>query len=97
MVCIFPEGALTPDGEIQTFRPGIERIIARTPVPVIPMALKGLWGSIFSRRDSFLRRARLPRRFWSRIEMATGEPVPAEAVAAADLESRVRALRGDRA
>ncbi len=97
VVCIFPEGALTPDGEIQTFRPGIERIIARTPVPVIPMALKGLWGSIFSRRDSFLRRARLPRRFWSRIEMATGEPVPAEAVAAADLESRVRALRGDRA
>jgi 1-acyl-sn-glycerol-3-phosphate acyltransferase len=94
IVGIFPEGGLTADGEIQKFRPGIERIVAATPVPVIPMALRGLWGSIFSRRDNWLRRARLPRRFWSRIEMVAGEPVPAAQVSAADLEQRVRALRG---
>lgn len=95
VVGIFPEGALTGDGEIQTFRPGIERIIRATPVPVVPMALRGLWGSFFSRRDNFLRRARLPRRFWSRIELVADTPVPPDRVSAADLEARVRALRGD--
>ncbi|MGB0221208.1 MAG: MFS transporter [Sinimarinibacterium flocculans] len=95
VVGIFPEGALTGDGEIQAFRPGIERIIRATPVPVVPMALRGLWGSFFSRRDNFLRRARLPRRFWSRIELVADTPVPPDRVSAADLEARVRALRGD--
>jgi 1-acyl-sn-glycerol-3-phosphate acyltransferase len=95
VVGIFPEGALTADGEIQSFRPGIERIIAATPVPVVPMALRGLWGSFFSRRDSFLKRGRLPRRFWSKIELVAGAPVPPDQVSAADLEARVRALRGD--
>ncbi|MGD2056428.1 MAG: MFS transporter, partial [Gammaproteobacteria bacterium] len=50
VVCIFPEGRITGDGEIHTFRPGIMRIIRRNPVPVIPMALQGLWGSFFSRK-----------------------------------------------
>ncbi|HEY0973537.1 MAG TPA: MFS transporter [Solimonas sp.] len=95
LIGIFPEGGLTPDGEIQKFRPGIERIIAATPAPVIPMALRGLWGSIFSRRDNWVKRARLPRRFWSRVEMVAGPAVPAAHVSAADLEQRVRALRGD--
>ena len=54
LVCIFPEGQLTPDGEIGPFRPGMVRILERTPVPVIPMALSGLWRSIFSRnRDKW--------------------------------------------
>lgn len=95
VVCIFPEGGLTMDGEIQPFRAGIERIIRATPVPVIPMALQGLWGSFFSRRDSALKRARLPRRVWSAIGLVAGEPVPPEKVSAADLQRRVQALRGD--
>jgi 1-acyl-sn-glycerol-3-phosphate acyltransferase len=54
LVCIFPEGQLTRDGEIGPFRPGLARILERTPVPVIPMALSGLWRSIFSRnRDKW--------------------------------------------
>lgn len=95
VVCIFPEGGLTMDGEIQPFRAGIERIIKATPVPVIPMALQGLWGSFFSRRDSALKRARLPRRVWSAIGLVAGEPVPPEKISAADLQRRVQALRGD--
>src|SRR5713101_4781351 len=51
LVCIFPEGRLTPNGDLGPFRPGIERVVARTPVPVVPMALRGLWGSFFSRKD----------------------------------------------
>jgi 1-acyl-sn-glycerol-3-phosphate acyltransferase len=97
VVCIFPEGGLTGDGAIQAFRPGIDRILARRPVPVVPLALRGMWGSIFSRRDGALRRARLPRRFWSRIELVGGAPLPVGAASAAVLEARVSELRGDKA
>ncbi|MFA5941993.1 MAG: MFS transporter [Sinimarinibacterium sp.] len=97
VIGIFPEGGLTSDGEVKSFRPGIERILKATPVPVVPMALRGLWGSFFSRRDNFMKRARLPRRFWSRIEMVADAPVPAAQASAAALEQRVRELRGDRA
>jgi 1-acyl-sn-glycerol-3-phosphate acyltransferase len=97
VVCIFPEGGLTSDGAIQNFRPGVDRILARRPVPVVPLALRGMWGSIFSRRDSALRRSRLPRRFWSRIELVGGAPLPAVDANAAALEARVAELRGDKA
>ncbi|HEY4291814.1 MFS transporter [Luteibacter sp.] len=97
VVCIFPEGGITRDGSIQNFRPGVDRILARRPVPVVPLALRGMWGSIFSRRDGTLRRARLPRRFWSRIELVGGEPLAAGDVDAASLEARVAELRGDKA
>ncbi|HEY4091463.1 MAG TPA: MFS transporter [Luteibacter sp.] len=97
VVCIFPEGGLTRDGAIATFRPGIDRILARRPVPVVPLALRGMWGSIFSRRDGALRRARLPRRFWSRIELVGGSPFPVGTANAPVLEARVSELRGDKA
>ena len=96
LVCLFPEGGLTRDGEIAPFRGGVERILARRPVPVIPLALRGLWGSVFSRRDSALGRSRLPRRFRARIGLAVGDAVPANEADAAHLEQQVRALRGDR-
>lgn len=97
VVGIFPEGAITHDGQMDSFRSGIERVIQRTPVPVVPMALRGLWGSIFSRRDDLLRRARLPRRFRSKIELVASDPIPPEQVTAALLEARVRELRGSSA
>lgn len=95
IVGIFPEGRLTVDGEISAFKTGMERILATSSVPVIPVALKGMWGSLFSQRDSRLRRARLPRRFWSRIGLVFDHPVPAEQATAAVMEAKVRALRGD--
>jgi acyltransferase-like protein len=49
LVCTFPEGQLTRDDKLSPFRRGIERIIDATPVPVVPLALDGLWGSLFSR------------------------------------------------
>jgi 1-acyl-sn-glycerol-3-phosphate acyltransferase len=97
IVCIFPEGGITRDGTIQGFRPGLEKILSARPVPVVPLALRGLWGSIFSRSDSALHRARLPRRFWSRIELVAGTPVPPDEATAATLEAKVRELRGDAA
>ncbi|WP_395120641.1 MFS transporter [Rhodanobacter sp. FW102-FHT14D06] len=95
LVCIFPEGGLTGDGEIAPFRPGLEKILARRPVPVVPLALRGLWGSVWSRRDTRLGRLRLPRRFRARVELVVDAPVPPQAASAASLEARVRELRGE--
>jgi 1-acyl-sn-glycerol-3-phosphate acyltransferase len=95
LVCIFPEGGLTPDGAIAPFRPGVARILERRPVPVVPMALRGLWGSVWSRRDSMLHRARLPRRFRARVELVVDAPLPPAQAELAVLETRVHALRGD--
>jgi 1-acyl-sn-glycerol-3-phosphate acyltransferase len=79
LVCIFPEGRLTPDGHIGPFRQGLTRILDETPVPVIPMAIAGLWGSMFSRRARKIWQ-RLPRKLWHRVVVRVGEPVaPAEA------------------
>ncbi len=97
VVGIFPEGRLTPDGEIHAFRRGLERILETTPVPVVPVALRGLWGSIFSRSHALLRRARLPRRIRSRIGLVAGPAIPPELATPALLEERVRALRGEQA
>ena len=93
LVFVFPEGEITRDGELRPFRPGIERIVDRTPVPVVPMALVGMWGSFFSRRGG--RAMRRPfRRFWSRVEVRVGEPVPPEDVTAQHLAERVAHLGG---
>ncbi|MEM6638615.1 MAG: MFS transporter [Pseudomonadota bacterium] len=93
VVCIFPEGRLTTDGEMNEFKPGIERIIERSPVPVVPMALRGLWGSLFSRSQSGLG-SRLSRGFFARIELHVGAPIAPEEVTAALLQEQVAALRG---
>jgi len=93
IVCIFPEGKLTKTGEMNPFKVGIERIIEETPVPVVPMALSGLWGSMFSRKNPA--GLKLPRRFRSQLRLEIGDPIPPEQVTARGLEQRVRALLGD--
>ncbi|MCC6870296.1 MAG: MFS transporter [Burkholderiales bacterium] len=95
IVGIFPEGSLTRDGEMAAFRAGVERMVRETPVPVVPMALRGLWGSFFSRAAD----GRAMRRFrgvFTRIGIVAAAPVaPAEATPEA-LHALVLALRGDR-
>lgn len=93
LVCIFPEGKLTRDGEMNAFRSGVERILARTPVVVVPMAIKGMWGSYFSRHDD--RALRQPfRRIWSRVALVVGPPLPPGEATAARLSRRVARLAG---
>ncbi|WP_375177714.1 MFS transporter [Marinobacter mobilis] len=96
VVCIFPEGKLTQDGDIDTFRSGVEVILQRRPVPVVPMALRGLWGSFFSHcgGPAF---SHWPRRFWSRIELRASAPVAPQQASADALYQQVLELRGDRA
>ena len=90
LVCIFPEGKLTTDGQINEFKAGVTRILEQTPVPVIPMALQGLWGSFFSRdpNKGFL------RRLWSRVTLVAGEPVAPSEATQKLLRERVMQLRG---
>ena len=99
LVCIFPEGSITATGEIGPFRPGVRQILERAPVPVVPLALRGLWGSFFSRKDGRAMTRPLRRGLFSRIELATGLAVPAAEAATATAE-RLRdivvGLRGDR-
>lgn len=92
VVCLFPEGRLTRDGEVGEFRPGVERIVERYQVPVVPMALQGLWGSFFSNAGGAAMK-HWPTRFWSRIHLLVREPVAAGEVRAADLEARVRVMQ----
>ena len=93
LVCIFPEGRLTSDGEIGEFRSGMMRILKETPVPVIPMALSGLWDSMFSRKYPSLWR-RWPRRFWPKIALKVGAPIAPEDANVESLRRAVVALRG---
>ena len=94
LVCIFPEGRLTSDGEVAEFRAGAMRILKETAVPVVPMALSGLWDSMLSRKHKAVWK-RWPRRFWPRITLRVGEPVAPQDANLEDLRARVVALRGD--
>jgi len=92
LLCIFPEGAITHDGHMQPFRNGIMKLIEKTPAPVIPVGIHGLWGSMFSRKDG---RAilKMPKRMFARIGMVVGDPIPASNVNLQSLETEVARLR----
>lgn len=95
IVCIFPEGRITDTGEMVPFRPGLKRILERTPVPVVPVALRGLWGSFFSRMGGAAMSKPWRLRPFARIGLAAGRPVPAVAATPEALQARVQELRGD--
>lgn len=94
LVCIFPEGGLSPDGEIQTFKHGIEKILKRTPVPVVPMALQGLWGTWFSRQAGRAMKG-LPRNWMKKIHVLSGTLIEYKQANLANIESKIRLLRSD--
>ena len=102
LVGIFPEGALTKDGQIAPFKSGVEHILERAAargqvVPVVPMALRNMWTSMWSRRDSRLGQMRVPRRFRAPVEVMAQAPIVDASVDAQTLEAKVRAMRGDAA
>jgi 1-acyl-sn-glycerol-3-phosphate acyltransferase len=95
LVGIFPEGKITHTGDINEFKSGIKRIVERTPVPVIPLALRGLWGSFFSRMGGKAMSRFFPRGFSSKIELVAGTPILPAQVTPESLHAKVQALRGD--
>jgi 1-acyl-sn-glycerol-3-phosphate acyltransferase len=95
LVCIFPEGKLTTTGELNEFRGGIAKIVGRSKVPVIPMALRGLWGSVFTRDPSNLFERTLARGWRSKLALVVGRPVAPQEVTPEGLYEQVLALRGE--
>jgi 1-acyl-sn-glycerol-3-phosphate acyltransferase len=95
IVGIFPEGKLTDTGELNPFRPGVQQMLEATPVPVVPMALSGLWGSFFSRSHDGKAMRRI-RSAFSRIAFIVAPPVAPDRVTLDGLQSAVLALRGER-
>ena len=93
LMCIFPEAAITRDGEMAEFKRGIERIVKSRPVHVIPMALQGLWGSWFSRYKGKAMKG-LPKRIPD-VTLSAGEEIKPEDVTSEYLQEKVAALRGD--
>lgn len=95
LVLLFPEGNMTPDGDLQEMRPGVERIAARHRVPVVPFALRGIWGSFFSRAGGEPMTKR-PRRWRALVEVVAGPPIPAREVTIEAVRERIATLRGER-
>ena len=95
LVCIFPEGKLTTTGEMNEFRGGIAKILERSKVPVIPMALRGLWGSMLTRDATNMFGRTFSRGIRSKLALAVGAPVEPAAATPEYLREQVLALRGD--
>jgi len=95
LVCIFPEGKLTTTGEMNAFRGGVAKIVERSKVPVIPMALRGLWGSVFTRDPGNLFERSFSRGWRSKLALAVGVPVPPQEATPERLYEQVLELRGE--
>jgi 1-acyl-sn-glycerol-3-phosphate acyltransferase len=94
LVCIFPEGGITYNGELMPFKGGVSRILETTPVPVIPMALRGLWQSFFSRKDGPAM-SRFERfRPFRAVRLIVDAPMTAQQATPERLHERILAMRG---
>jgi 1-acyl-sn-glycerol-3-phosphate acyltransferase len=93
LVCIFPEGAITKTGELGTFKRGVMTLLERHPCPVVPMALKNLWGSFFSRIENGTAMVKPFRRGWrSSVDLIVGEPIMANQAELDVMQTRVEQL-----
>jgi acyl-[acyl-carrier-protein]-phospholipid O-acyltransferase / long-chain-fatty-acid--[acyl-carrier-protein] ligase len=80
MVCIFAEGAISRTGNMLPFKRGMEKIVEDLDVPIIPVHLDGVWGSIFSfERGRFF--WKLPKQIPYRVTVSFGAPMPATSTA----------------
>jgi 1-acyl-sn-glycerol-3-phosphate acyltransferase len=92
LVCIFPEGAITKDGELGEFKGGVMKLLETHPVPVVPLALQNLWGSYFSRVEGNAMSKPFRRGFWSSVGLVAGPAVQPSDVSVPLLRSRVQTL-----
>ncbi|MFT5741661.1 MAG: 1-acyl-sn-glycerol-3-phosphate acyltransferase [Planctomycetota bacterium] len=96
LMCIFPEGKISIDGELNAFKPGVRQILQRNNVPVIPLALRGVWGSFFSRKYGKAMSTLFPRGWFNRIELVAGNAFDGNKVELQEMRQRILELRGDR-
>jgi 1-acyl-sn-glycerol-3-phosphate acyltransferase len=97
VLAIFPEGGITHDGQLQPFKGGILKILARAQadgvsLTVVPMALVNLWGSFFSRIGGAAMTQPFRRGLFSPVGLNVGEPLTPEQVTPEGLHAQVAAL-----
>lgn len=90
--CIFPEGQLTYTGNLARFRLGIEWMLKKAPVPIIPMALSGLWGSILSRKDLGKFYRFIPRSFRRRVTLLCAAPMDGTTTSVSHMQQAIMRL-----
>ncbi len=94
LVVIFPEGHITKTGELNNFQPGIDKILKRTPVPVVPMALRGMWGTWASRKKGRALKG-VPTGYMKKLTAVAGDVLDPAEVSRQSLYDQVLELRGD--
>ena len=92
LLCIFPEGAITRDGQLGEFKGGIMKILETHPVPVVPLALQNLWGSYFSRVDGVAMKRPFRRGMFTSVSLVAAAPLAAAEVSPAALRDQVARL-----
>jgi 1-acyl-sn-glycerol-3-phosphate acyltransferase len=92
ILCIFPEGALTRDGQLAEFKGGVMKLLETNPVPIVPLALQNLWGSYFSRKDGSAMSKPFRRGWFSSVGLVAGDALPPTGVTPASLRERVAGL-----
>ncbi len=97
LVCIFPEGSITRDGHLGEFKGGVMKLLESNPVPVVPLALRNLWGSFFSRIDGEAMTRPFRRGLFSRVGVIAGPALAPADVTPAVLRERVAGLLGEQA
>jgi len=96
LICIFPEGSITKNGDIQPLKSGIIKIINRNPVPIIPIAISGMWGSFFSRVEGKAMSKPFRRGFYNKISLNIGKVIEPNNLNLQELREQITALRGDK-
>jgi 1-acyl-sn-glycerol-3-phosphate acyltransferase len=94
LVLIFPEGRITYDGVFNEFKTGYRKILQRRAVPLIPMSLDGLWGSVFSRKLGARSLKFLLGELWLPVTVTVGEAISDGIPEPEELREQVQQLMG---
>ena len=92
LLCIFPEGGITKDGQLAEFKGGVMKLLEGRDVPVIPLALQNLWGSFFSRAGGKAMQQPFRRGAFSRVGLVAGRPIESAEVTPPRLREQVGVL-----
>jgi 1-acyl-sn-glycerol-3-phosphate acyltransferase len=96
LVLIFPEGKITYDGVLSEFKAGYLKVLERRAVPLIPMGVEGLWGSVFSRKPGSRSLKALARELMLPVTVSVGTPISGELPRPDELRNTVAGLAGVR-
>jgi 1-acyl-sn-glycerol-3-phosphate acyltransferase len=88
---IFPEGWITRDGSLRRFQPGINKVLAKNPVPVVLCGLDGLWGSVFSFEGGRVI-FKMPKSLRRKVTISFSKPIDSKEYDAREAEKKMRGM-----